>query len=501
MAKNAKKVTATHGKPITDFFTLAGKSHSQPSKSRVSPSMPSQASSSQDVRATETTGVPNASKVASIVSKPPIESSSKAHGRSFLDGSESSSSTKTRSLLASSAISSLKRVRSPDFHTHVRASTPFKNKKALSDTVKINDDRRGKFDSDSDIEMSNTVIYVNPKSRKKARLSPPGDSFRVGSLVPSSQSDEENLAFMKEQAHLPTHARGKIESMEMSVDKNLISEPTTKATSTSCCSKTPISTGHSTGQMLSPPLTDCSFSAPTPTPLDPATKTAQIIAQIKERAYARIHSSPEVAPLEFNDDLDDSSDDDSFLPVLPFVTKPSSKSNMLAAAFEDKSINRTSRYPLRSTTLSSSSSSPSPGLSRGSPSAKRPSPPKVVKDRTGRGKKTVAYNPFDALLKEKKLAEKSGKGSDAFRLAETVTGKFDEDRPLDGMDEDDLDNWNDQDAAALAVRDRDWLINRPLTPDSNRSNGDDLRLEDVDRRKLFGEDGGKAIMGDRKSVV
>jgi len=46
-----------------------------------------------------------------------------------------------------------------------------------------------------------------------------------------------------------------------------------------------------------------------PIPLDPASKTAQIIAQIKERAYAKAHSSPEVTPLDFNDDLDDSSDD------------------------------------------------------------------------------------------------------------------------------------------------------------------------------------------------
>ena len=155
MAKNAKKGTNTQGKPITDFFTLAGKSHSQPSKSRVSPS---QASSSQNVRATETTGVSDRSKVASIVSKPSIEPLSKAYGRSFLDGSESGSSAKTRSLFASS---SLKRVRSPDFQTRACASTSFNNKKAPSDAVKISDRRRGKFDSDSDIEMSNTVIYVN----------------------------------------------------------------------------------------------------------------------------------------------------------------------------------------------------------------------------------------------------------------------------------------------------------------------------------------------------
>lgn len=157
MARNEKKGTITHGKPITDFFTLASKPHP---KSRVSPSMSSQASPSQDIiatRASEITETLNKSKVASIVSKPPINSSSEPHSRQFLDGS----STKTRPLFASSApTSSLKRVRSPDFQAHARASAPH-NKRALSDTVKTPDRRRDIFDSDSDIEMPNTVIYVN----------------------------------------------------------------------------------------------------------------------------------------------------------------------------------------------------------------------------------------------------------------------------------------------------------------------------------------------------
>ena len=305
---------------------------------------------------------------------------------------------------------------------------------------------------------------------------------------------------MKEQAHLPTLNLEKNESMEICEDNNLVLEPKTKATSTNC---------HN-GQIPTPPLT---ISAPTPIPLDPATKTAQIIAQIKERAYAKTHCSPKVDPLEFDDDLDDS--DGDFLPVLPFVTKParydiisylsdkevnfffffsSSKGNTLvAAALKDTSINRASRYLLRSRSpvLSSSNSSPSFELSKESLSRKCPSPPKVVKDCTGKGKKTVACVPFDTLLREKKVAEKSGKGHDAFCRAETTTDKFGEDRLLEGMGEDDLD---DQDAA-LAVRDRDWLINRPITPDSNRGDGDDLRLGNAERRKPFGGDGGKAIMG------
>lgn len=143
--------------------------------------------------------------------------------------------------------------------------------------------------------------------------------------------------------------------------------------------------------------------------------------------------------------------------------------------------------------LSSSNSGPSSRISRGSLPRRCPSPPKVVKNHTGKGKKTIAYDPFDALLKEKKLAEKSGKGHDDFHRAETTTGKFGEDGLLDVTDEE--DDWSDQNVAATAVRGRDWPINRPMTPDSSKANNDDLRLGDVDRRKLFGEDGGKAIMG------
>ena len=163
--------------------------------------------------------------------------------------------------------------------------------------------------------------------------------------------------------------------------------------------------------MTTPPLT---VSAPVPIPLDPAIKTAQIIAQIKERADAKTHC------------------DDDLLPVLPFVTKPttydiipfliirqrfdmlfisSSKSNTLAAAaMEDKSIKLTSRYSLRSRSpvWSSSNSTTSFELTGESRSSKYPSPPKIDKGRTG---------PFDSLRREKKLAQRGGKGHDALYRA------------------------------------------------------------------------------------
>ena len=99
---------------------------------------------------------------------------------------------------------------------------------------------------------------------------------------------------MKGQVQLPTPTVENDEDMEVSSDNSLFSEPTTKATSTNCHSRTPNSTIHLTSQMPTLPLT---VVAPAPILLDPATKTAQIIAQIKERANAKTHCSPEVAPL------------------------------------------------------------------------------------------------------------------------------------------------------------------------------------------------------------
>ena len=163
MAKNTKKATTTQGKPITDFFTLASKPQPQSRKTRrVSSSVLSPGSSSEDIRPTgtsKTTGVSNNSKVASIVSKSPIESSSKVHGRELLDGSESSHSTRTslsKSPFASSAISS----RSSDFQAHAGASARLNNKRSLSDTIKVSNRRRNKRDSDSDIEMVNTTVNL-----------------------------------------------------------------------------------------------------------------------------------------------------------------------------------------------------------------------------------------------------------------------------------------------------------------------------------------------------
>ena len=158
--KNTKKSPTTQGKPITDFFTLATKPHPQPTKIRVSSSIPSQASSSEDIRPTgtsKTTGVLDNSKLASIKYKPQIQSP-RRHGRELLDGSESHSTKTSLSktpFVSSSAISS----RSLDSQAHAGASASQNNKKALSDAVKMSDRRRNKRHSDSDTEMVNSTVH------------------------------------------------------------------------------------------------------------------------------------------------------------------------------------------------------------------------------------------------------------------------------------------------------------------------------------------------------
>lgn len=60
---------------------------------------------------------------------------------------------------------------------------------------------------------------------------------------------------------------------------------------------------------------------PTPVALTEATKAAQMIAEIRQKAYARISSSPEPATLVFDADMTSSDDDEDLLPLQ--IIKPS----------------------------------------------------------------------------------------------------------------------------------------------------------------------------------
>ena len=167
----------------------------------------------------------------------------------------------------------------------------------------------------------------NTQRRKKARLSSPeGPSqSETGNLVPSSQSDEDELIrlgtepvpqknglhYTQTSSLLLTPNAG---NDSMNVDEDLFSDRQLPLDSVSSTSKSITHTSSSPfDQILTPPVSDPLPLPSTPVALDAATKSAKIIAEIKARAYANSMSSPETVPFEFNDELESSSDEDDLL--------------------------------------------------------------------------------------------------------------------------------------------------------------------------------------------
>ncbi|KAJ3511744.1 hypothetical protein NLJ89_g3917 [Agrocybe chaxingu] len=408
------------------------------------------------------------------------------------------------SVSSSASLSSLKRSRSPGAQVVKRSSTP--KKSAVVNSFKTPERRKNKFDTDSEGEAPNGIIHVrstvrlfefltsgmnsllfqqpNPQQRKKARLSSPIESSEstATELVPSSQSDEEELASTAAQTNghsivlsrpkqvlPPTPDQDDGESMCMDVDVpiTIASPPDTPSTS-----KQPAREGSRTfDQIITPPPSDLPSMPPTPVALDQATKTAQIIADIKARAYAKNLSSPEPAPLEFNETLDSSDDDLEPLELFaqPKHKAPSTSSGKTATTTMER---RTTRYSLRNR-----SSSPTQG-------SRRQPLHQAVQAKT---RKSTA-DPFEALLREKRLADKRGKGDNAIHRANETALKLGKTVLIDEMDdeedEDDiLNNWTGSDISSLAMR------------QLKQSGSQFIDIKSEDRKKLFGEDGGKEIMG------
>jgi len=173
-------------------------------------------------------------------------------------------------------------------------------------------------------------LQPNPQQRKKARLSSPPESL-IGGLVPSSQSDEEELvsvelrtlqsSAIQKQVPLPTPDHDG--SFAMLIDEvDIHSSPLTSPIEGSKAAELPSRVSHTNIQILTPPSSDLPSIPPTPVALDQASKTAKIIADIKARAYERSLSSPEPY-LHFNEELESSDDDD--LPPIAIVAKTSKR--------------------------------------------------------------------------------------------------------------------------------------------------------------------------------
>ncbi|KAF4598548.1 hypothetical protein EYR40_006908 [Pleurotus pulmonarius] len=233
--------------------------------------------------------------------------------------------------------------------------------------------------------------------------------------------------------------------------------------------------GSLTPPPSSPRVAPSSMKAPVA--LSGEAKAAQIIADIKARCEASRESSEERVVRDFQEDLDSDSDPEELL-INPINMRKSTRASKKDPPAANASSSGSKRYDLRA--KRSSVDGP----------ATRPPPNKysqTVADVKGKGKAIGrsstggrrADNPLDALLKEKKNAEKKGKGADALRAAESaVAGKQ---GLLAEMDEEDP-AWQDEGAAFSALEYRDRLEKDLSSDDAH----DGHEMGEEDQQRLFG---------------
>ncbi|CAL1706939.1 unnamed protein product [Somion occarium] len=261
----------------------------------------------------------------------------------------------------------------------------------------------------------------------------------------------------------------------------------------------------------------------TPIALDQKSKTAQIIAQIRAKAMERaLASDDEDNPLEFQE-LEDSSDEEFDDNIFKKYEKGKGKAT---AASSPPALSSGDNSPLLEP---SSGASPTPNdaskrynLRRHSPHVNAEAGPSTskysllpLKSRTRKpaAKKKTA-NPLDALLKEKKIADKRGSGSDALRRAEEAVNlpktkskrslldemEDEEEKP----DSDSEVDWANEEAAMNIVRQGSRrLILKSSSParapahhgDSDSDDEGEVgeALEEDECRKILGEKDGTAV--------
>ncbi|KAF9012393.1 hypothetical protein BDQ17DRAFT_1343807 [Cyathus striatus] len=488
MAKGGKKAPASVAgmKPITAFF---------PRKPRLAP-MSSSATIPSAVTPSETTSGPSL--------LPPEQGPIKVLRRSTRLSEE------PRSISSPPIVSTMR------LHSPISALSPSPS----------HSKRKAKFDSDSDEEQSvpPAVVYVkssvrertNPMAdelptplqesdncidtsdnvRKKPRLSP--DMISGTSPLVHGLSSEELPSLVASASYLATPA--------YSGQNNIATGSLTVLDKVSTCSPassdlhrsdalTPSSPEIPFGSVFdipTPPLTDAASddflyaAPPSPVALDSATKTAKLIAEIREQAFAKFSSSPEQLQLLDLSDLDDSSDDD--LPPLSLndVKPVDDKGKFKAKETSPVLASSTQlRYSLRNRIASSptpivGSSSTQISTHQNLPSHRSISDSKSKKMK-GFVKPQIRFNPLDELLKEKRLADKRGKGEKALLIAEEAALKLARGTLLDEMD--------DEEDISCTGR-----LSAIPSLDANGFLTDEVSLAEEDRKRLFGEDGGKDIM-------
>lgn len=94
-------------------------------------------------------------------------------------------------------------------------------------------------------------------------------------------------------------------------------------------------------------------------------------------------------------------------------------------------------------------------------------------------------NPFKAMLKEKKAAEKRGGGSDVFRKAELIASNISKHSQGDDTDMDTDEDIIDWDAAAQTARKMSWIAENSSSPNHASPSSPQQIPEDDEQGTLF----------------
>ncbi|OAX32748.1 hypothetical protein K503DRAFT_860162 [Rhizopogon vinicolor AM-OR11-026] len=410
---------------------------------------------------------------ATLLSPPPTASRSRSPTCLTQPGPTSMtafSSRTTRShVYTTVARASQKRPRSPDHSlgaSHLlTASSPAKSRSPNK--------RKKKFDSDSETERPDTVIHVQKPGSplKSSSLAPPPIGPQTPAsckhIIYSSQSDEMELVIpvpdtrslvqVKEQVHTwrqntlaspSSSANGHSPNTTVPLANSEYLDGLRSCSSTSLTSAFPETPIQPSASLPSPPDTEAAPPLPvTPIESDNERKATQLIASIKVQALESPLSDEEehYTFRELDDSTDDDFEDITVLPdrkgkgKSPLLAVPSSVDDLFGSPLS--SIPSSTHKPSTSYNLRNHNCSPSASPTRPAVNTRKASKT-TMHTRSGRTSKPAlplnlprvlannaaisakhkkSNNPLEALLREKRAAEKRGNGSAAFRRAEDAS--------------------------------------------------------------------------------
>ncbi|KAH9892773.1 hypothetical protein C8Q73DRAFT_699394 [Cubamyces lactineus] len=252
---------------------------------------------------------------------------------------------------------------------------------------------------------------------------------------------------------------------------------------------------------LTPPPSSDPISEPEPEKeppvvkaLDVKSKTEQLIADIKARALAAAHSSPEQSPLDLSalSDSDSDSDSDSNDDGLGLR---SGLAAALGKGVKGTSGAKATGTPSRGGMESSSASRYN--LRRISPKSAKPAAPTLTQPRKPR-----KPNPLDILLREKAREERTGTGMTAIRQAEEAYAASQAKESMKGemADEEGSGSDGEWDAeiaslgpAKSAKKGGHAKATARAEPRKSSGSDDEEELAGIDCEAILGSKGGKAV--------